>query len=149
MISTIKFRAWDREDKKYLYKIQDAFDMMSGRVEDSNGNDVLYDEECFGGFLENNRYVVEQYTGIKDVNGKEIYVGDIVQLIHVVKDSRYANGGWVSTVNKLFVVSDDNYVFNKWIARDIADCGFGVSDWSMGDELSIVGNLHCKVLEDE
>lgn len=58
----IKFRAWDKETECYLYGIQDAYDTLSGHVKYDDGENACYDEDCFGGFLDNDRYVVEQFT---------------------------------------------------------------------------------------
>lgn len=62
----IVFRAWDIINKKYYYNVQDVYDEEIG--------------DSFQDILDNEKLIVEQDTGLKDVNGVEIYENDVVYI---------------------------------------------------------------------
>ncbi|WP_033607972.1 YopX family protein [Lactiplantibacillus plantarum] len=136
MATMIKFRAWDKGNEIYLYNVQDAYDTLSGFVKYDDGENAEYDESCFGDFLDNERYAVEQFTGLKDVNGKDIYIGDIVNAWSDTSELTME-----PTVNE--IVSEDSLgrpgVFLKPVGAHVLEpCLYD----SFGNQFEVIGNVH-------
>ena len=119
----IKFRAWDKESKVMRYNAEQAY----------NGCYQMNDVQYFGQLINNNKYKLMQYSGCKDINGIEIYEGDIVHLFGYGEYEGIDYNGLVIFKDGAFCVIDgleDNYSFARY---DFNKCGI---------EVTVIGNIY-------
>ena len=123
-----KFRVWDETQHKMLQV--DCIEFIDGKAywveaspADGNvqgGND--------GPVGDNSQLKLEQYTGLKDANGKEIYEGDIVKSSY-----KYAQ----PKISQVIMEDSNSYILGEDLATGNEML---VSDHI--NEIEVIGNVH-------
>jgi len=126
MSREIKFRAWDIESKKIIYKVS-VFESCAFKnnkhLPVKNGD---------------RNYIIEQFTGLTDKNSFEIYEGDIVKLSfteHYSNECVTVDEDTVITGKIIF--ENGGYFINEkdstWFyLYDMTDCA----------DIEVIGNIH-------
>lgn len=111
----LKFRAWYKPEKKMIYNIQNEFEE---RIE--------LGMDCFSDYLKNDDFIVNQFTGRTDKEGKEIYEDDILLII----GQGYFRVAWDRDNCKFYLLPLEDYLDKMPLDRS----------WEIDYEVE--GNIH-------
>ena len=134
----LKFRAWSEETKSFEY-----FDLYEG-TECGLTNLQIWARDT----------QIEQYTGLKDKNGKEIYEGDVVEApIYGVWTTGNSDAIFGDKIWKLLVIwsdADCGFLFKVIGSKNQPNRVYDILDQHLG-AFEVIGNIHenSELLEEE
>ena len=125
----LKFRVYDKDIAKYLEGCE-IDSLMADLCSEGEGRTVIIKQICPA------RYIFEQYTGLKDKNGKDIYEGDVIK-VNDDFDEYGINAGEIYAVYFKAGGFRCKPKYGLFITR--GDKGFWIDD---GNDYEVIGNIH-------
>lgn len=136
----LKFRIWVKDEERYYDESDDESYQIIPNGQVVYTSEVYEEDGVFYRDTTNatDNVIIEQYTGLKDKNGKEIYEGDIVEQfvcgVHQFKGKECGRKTlWQVRWNEEECCFELHYLSGSL---------FGDSMMSNSDEYEVIGNIH-------
>ena len=106
----IKFRVWSKDAEKYFYDPTNVYGTLQNSKYDEWANDYKH-------------MVWQQFTGLKDSKGIDVYEGDIVEFLHKGK-TIFSKISYYSNVGMFAVVIEPNQEIDIETRKCLAEVCF-------------------------
>jgi len=123
----IKFRAWDVKRKHFIYHNTKYADTFCISLDGRFGYEGISEGGSGIQWWDKDRFILQQFTGLLDKNGKEVFEGDIISRIRGISEIVWSDDGWAVKTFAGWKTQENVFCYQRF-------CEVG--------EIEIIGNIY-------